>query len=73
MAENKFDIIIIGGGPGGYNAAERAAHGGLKTALFEERALAVFASMKAAYRQKHFSIPQKYWIMPITAKNTELQ
>lgn len=39
MAENKFDIIIIGGGPGGYNAAERAAHGGLKTALFEERAL----------------------------------
>ncbi|MGN1408857.1 MAG: dihydrolipoyl dehydrogenase [Eubacteriales bacterium] len=39
MAETKFDLIIIGGGPGGYNAAERAAHGGLKTALFEERAL----------------------------------
>lgn len=39
MADNRFDIIIIGGGPGGYNAAERAAHGGLKTALFEERAL----------------------------------
>ncbi len=39
MADNKFDIIVIGGGPGGYNAAERAAHGGLKTALFEERAL----------------------------------
>ncbi len=39
MADNRFDIIIIGGGPGGYNAAERAAHDGLKTALFEERAL----------------------------------
>lgn len=39
MADNRFDIIIIGGGPGGYNAAERAAHGELKTALFEERAL----------------------------------
>lgn len=39
MADNRFDIIIIGGGPGGYNAAERAAHGGLKTVLFEERAL----------------------------------
>lgn len=39
MADNRFDIIIIGGGPGGYNAAERAAHGGLKTSLFEERAL----------------------------------
>lgn len=29
----------MGGGPGGYNAAERAAHAGLKTVLFEERAL----------------------------------
>lgn len=39
MAETKFDLIVIGGGPGGYNAAERAAHGGLKTMLCEERAL----------------------------------
>ncbi len=35
----RFDLIIMGGGPGGYNAAERAAHAGLKTVLFEERAL----------------------------------
>lgn len=35
----KYDLIVIGGGPGGYNAAERAAHEGLKTILFEERAL----------------------------------
>ena len=33
------DLIVIGGGPGGYLAAERAAHGGLKTLLFEKRAL----------------------------------
>ena len=39
MAETKFDLIVIGGGPGGYNAAERAAHGGLKTMVCEERAL----------------------------------
>lgn len=39
MAETKFDLIILGGGPAGYNAAERAAHGGLKTLLCEERAL----------------------------------
>ena len=39
MAESAFDLIILGGGPAGYNAAERAAHGGLKTAVFEERAL----------------------------------
>ena len=34
-----FDLIVIGGGPGGYLAAERAAHAGLKTAVFEKRAL----------------------------------
>ena len=34
-----FDVIVIGGGPGGYLAAERAAHSGLKTLLFEKRAL----------------------------------
>ena len=36
---NNFDLLIIGGGPGGYQAAERAGANGLKTALFEERAL----------------------------------
>lgn len=34
-----FDIIVIGGGPGGYLAAERAAHAGLKTLLFEKNSL----------------------------------
>ena len=34
MAE-KFDVIIIGGGPGGYVAAIRAAQLGLKTALVD--------------------------------------
>jgi len=33
------DILIIGGGPAGYLAAERAAAGGLSVTLFEERAL----------------------------------
>ncbi len=37
--ETIFDLIVIGGGPGGYLAAERAAHAGLKTALFEKNAL----------------------------------
>ena len=36
---NKFDLIVIGGGPGGYLAAERAAAGGLNTAVIEKRAL----------------------------------
>ena len=34
-----YDLIILGGGPAGYNAAERAAHSGLKTLVCEERAL----------------------------------
>ncbi len=34
-----FDLLVIGGGPGGYLCAERAAQGGLKVALFEKRAL----------------------------------
>jgi len=34
-----FDLIIIGGGPGGYMAAERAGHAGLSVLLVEKRAL----------------------------------
>ena len=35
----KYDVAIIGGGPAGYTAAERAAAGGLSTLLFEKSAL----------------------------------
>src|SRR6185295_1052370 len=35
MADNSFDLIVIGGGPGGYVAAIRAAQLGMKTALVE--------------------------------------
>ena len=31
-----FDVVVIGGGPGGYIAAIRAAQLGLKTACVEE-------------------------------------
>ncbi len=34
-----FDVIVIGGGPGGYLAAERVGHAGKKTALFEKNSL----------------------------------
>ena len=34
-----YDLIVIGGGPGGYLAAERAARAGLSVLLFEKRAL----------------------------------
>ena len=35
----EYDIAIIGGGPAGYNAAEKAAINGLKTVLFEKNAI----------------------------------
>ena len=34
-----YDLIILGGGPAGYNASERAAEAGLKTLVIEGRAL----------------------------------
>lgn len=39
MADTKFDLIVIGGGPGGYVAAIRAAQLGMKTAVVEREHL----------------------------------
>jgi dihydrolipoamide dehydrogenase len=37
MAEESFDVVVIGGGPGGYVCAIKAAQLGLKTACVEKR------------------------------------
>ena len=37
MAEDSFDVVVIGGGPGGYVCAIKAAQLGLKTACIEKR------------------------------------
>lgn len=34
-----YDLIVLGGGPAGYLAGERAGHAGLKTVVIEKRAL----------------------------------
>jgi len=36
MANQSFDLLVLGGGPGGYVAAIRAAQLGLKTAVVDE-------------------------------------
>lgn len=36
MAEQSFDLVVLGGGPGGYVSAIRAAQLGLKTAVIDE-------------------------------------
>ena len=33
---DKYQVIVLGGGPGGYLAAERAGHAGLKTMVIEK-------------------------------------
>src|SRR6266446_2972322 len=38
MANETFDLVVIGGGPGGYVAAIRAAQLGMKVACVEKRA-----------------------------------
>ncbi|HEX2527694.1 MAG TPA: dihydrolipoyl dehydrogenase [Geminicoccus sp.] len=39
MANHSFDLVVVGGGPGGYVAAIRAAQLGMKTALVEREHL----------------------------------
>ena len=39
MADNSYDVVVIGAGPGGYVAAIRAAQLGLKTAVVEREHL----------------------------------
>lgn len=34
-----FDVIVVGGGPAGYNSAEYAAHQGKKVLLVEKKSL----------------------------------
>lgn len=53
----KYDIAIIGGGPAGYTAAERAAANGLQTVCLKRKLLAVFVSMRGVSLPKLCSIP----------------
>jgi dihydrolipoamide dehydrogenase len=39
MADQSFDVVVVGGGPGGYVAAIRAAQLGMKTAVVERENL----------------------------------
>lgn len=39
MADNSFDVLIIGAGPGGYVTAIRTAQLGFKTAIVEREHL----------------------------------
>jgi dihydrolipoamide dehydrogenase len=39
MAKHEFDVVVVGGGPGGYVAAIRSAQLGMRTAVIEREHL----------------------------------
>ncbi len=78
MAEQSFDLIVVGGGPGGYVAAIRATQLGMKTALVEREHLggiclnwgciptkALLRSAEIAHLLHH--LPE-YGFAPVTAQ-----
>ena len=65
-----FDIAIIGGGPAGYTAAERAGANGLKAVLFEKKAIGGVC-LKDVFRLRLYFIPQRYWIVLRVLLNME--
>ncbi|MBQ3048603.1 MAG: dihydrolipoyl dehydrogenase [Oscillospiraceae bacterium] len=56
-----FDLIVLGGGPAGYLAAERAGHAGLKTAVVEKRALGGVCLNEGCVPSKAFLNSAKYY------------
>ena len=64
-----FDLIVIGGGPGGYLAAERAAHAGRKTLLFEKRSLGGVCLNEGCIPSKALLNSAKYYTHALHAKD----
>lgn len=57
----EYDIAIIGGGPAGYTAAERAAAGGLKTVLFEKKTVGGVCLNEGCIPTKTLLYSAKLW------------
>ena len=47
MAEQSFDVVVVGGGPGGYVTAIRSSQLGFKTAVVERAALSAYVERTA--------------------------
>lgn len=62
------DLIILGGGPAGYTAAERAARGGLNTLLIEKRALGGICLNEGCIPTKTLLYSAKIWHLAEDAK-----
>ena len=49
-----FDVVVLGGGPGGYIAAIKAGRAGFKTALVEQDSLGGTCLNRGCIPTKHF-------------------
>lgn len=65
----EFDLIIIGGGPAGYNAAERAAANGLKVMLVEKDRLGGTCLNAGCIPSKVFINSAKLYEQALSAKS----
>jgi flavin-dependent dehydrogenase len=73
---NKFDLIVVGGGPAGLEAAKTAAQFGLRVALLERKtdpakimrscAQMFLMNIDSFYNERmYFSREQKRWVFPV--------
>ena len=58
---DKYGLIVIGAGPGGYVAAVEAAKLGIKTAVVENREIG------GVYQQKLLCMQLSYWMKSVFA------
>ena len=60
---NKFNIVVLGGGPGGYVAAIRAAQLGANTAIIEKDAFGGTCLNRGCIPTKTLSKMQNFYIV----------
>lgn len=61
MEKEKFDVVVIGGGPGGYPAAIRAAQRGKKVALIEAKEMGGTCLNRGCIPSKALIANAEYW------------
>jgi len=66
-----YDLAIIGGGPAGYVAAERAGHQGLSVLLFEKASLGGVCLNEGCISTKTLLYSAKTYEKRFTAISTE--